>query len=71
MLKLIHYNHLGISKCKNRAREALFWPGMSNDVENVDAACITCVQYAKAYTEQPMIIRNTPDTSWTVLGSDV
>jgi len=25
MLDLIHYNHLGISKCQLRTRETLFW----------------------------------------------
>ncbi|CAB3991932.1 Transposon Tf2-6 poly [Paramuricea clavata] len=32
MLNLIHESHLGIEKCKARARAILFWPGMSKDI---------------------------------------
>ena len=34
MLALIHGTHLGIVKCKQRAREALYWPGMSAQIED-------------------------------------
>ena len=40
MLNCIHYNHMGIEKCKLRARECLYWPGMSNDIENVVSNCV-------------------------------
>ena len=33
MLPVIHGTHLGIVKCKQRAREALYWPGMSAQIE--------------------------------------
>ena len=33
MLAVIHGTHLGIVKCKQRAREALYWPGMSAQIE--------------------------------------
>lgn len=31
MLKLIHQSHLVMVKSKQRAREVLYWPGMSAD----------------------------------------
>ena len=34
MLKLIHGSHLGIMKCKQRAREVLHWSGMSAKIGN-------------------------------------
>ena len=37
MLNLIHESHLGVEKCKSRARAILFWPGMSNDIYEQDA----------------------------------
>ena len=32
MLDCIHESHKGIVKCKQRAREILFWPGVSSQV---------------------------------------
>ncbi len=39
MLDIIHEVHLGIVKSKQRAREALYWPGMSSEVEQKVKDC--------------------------------
>lgn len=69
-LKRIHYNHLGMDKCKNRARESIFWPGLSNDIENTVSNCETCLKYTRANIRQPMLVRDIPNRPWSVLGSD-
>ena len=35
MLKLIHESHFGVEKCKSRARELLYWPRISSDIESI------------------------------------
>ena len=35
MLEDIHDSHLGIVKCKIRARDVIFWPGMSSQIEEM------------------------------------
>ena len=44
MLRQIHKSHLGIAKCRQRAREVLFWPGMSVEIEqmviNIIVVCV-------------------------------
>lgn len=42
MLKLIHESHFGVVKCKARAREILYWPGMTKDIELVVRRCEVC-----------------------------
>lgn len=37
MLDKIHESHLGIVKCKARARDVLFWIGMSGDIKIVSS----------------------------------
>ena len=46
ILHQIHKSHLGIAKCRQRAREVLFWPGMSLDVEQMvsNKIIVACVQ---------------------------
>ena len=39
MLSQIHESHLGITKCKQRARELLFCPGMASQIEEQIAMC--------------------------------
>ena len=48
MLAVIHGTHLGIVKCKQRAREVLYWPGMSAQLEEKVQDCTICHDYAPA-----------------------
>ena len=43
MLAIIHESHLGINKCKSRARDSLFWIGMASEVEQTVRNCTVCV----------------------------
>ena len=47
MLKLIHSSHLGIEKCKRQARDILYWPGMSSQIQDVVSTCATCNMYQR------------------------
>lgn len=44
MLHLIHEGHLGINKCKRRARECLYWKGIASDIEKYVQGCSVCEQ---------------------------
>ena len=41
ILMLIHESHLGVEKCKSRARATIYWPGMSNDIQETVSKCST------------------------------
>ena len=47
MLRQIHKSHLGIVKCRQRAREVLLWPGMSVEIEQMVTNCSVCADNAK------------------------
>ena len=69
MLALIHQSHQGIVKCKQRARDILFWPGMSSQIEDKVSKCSVCSQFQKAQAREPMIVRDPPDRPWSRIGS--
>ena len=71
MLNLIHYNHLGIEKCKNRAREVLFWPMMNKQIEDLVKSFPACLKYRKANSKETLINRKVPEGPWQILGIDI
>jgi len=55
MLEIKHGTHPGIVKCKQRVREALYWPDMSAQIEDKVKDCTTCHDYAPAEQKEPLI----------------
>ena len=71
ILAQIHSSHIGVSQCKARAREALYWPGMSQQIEDLVSSCQVCNTYQnKQQTEslRPTLI---PEFPWSVIASDL
>lgn len=67
MLTNIHHSHRVPEYCLHFAREAIFWPSMSKDIEefcHFCHSCPTCAQYGKQATTEPMLSHPTPSLSW-------
>ena len=71
MLSRIHESHLGINKCKQRARELLFWPGMSTQIEELVARCEMCATHRPINSCEPMIVSESPSRPWEMVGCDL
>lgn len=71
MLKIIHDGHLGIDRCKRRAREVLFWPGISNDIESYIKKCKVCQENSNKPSKEPMIPITVPKLPWNKVGTDL
>ena len=61
MWEKIHETRLGIVKCKNRARQDLFWPGMSARIEETVAAYALCAEHSRANAKEPLIPMEIPE----------
>ena len=71
MLALIHESHLGMEKCKTRARQLLYWPRMTLDIENTVSNCAVCCKYKKAHPKKPMIPHFIPSERFLKVGMDI
>ncbi|XP_060071799.1 uncharacterized protein K02A2.6-like [Ylistrum balloti] len=66
MLHRIHEVHLGMGKCKARAREVLFWPGMSTDIEEKVATCNIYASRTNSNAKEPLIPHDIPNRPWAM-----
>ena len=71
MLRQIHKSHLGIVKCRQRAKEVLFWPGMSVDIEQMITNCSVCADYGKKQPSEPLKPTIPPSLPWKKIGTDL
>ena len=71
MLRQMHKSNQGIAKCSQRAREVLFWPGMSRDVEQMVTNCSVCSDFAKKQPTEPLKPTVPPSPPWQKIGTDL
>lgn len=70
ILSKIHSGHLGITKCRERARMSVWWPGMSKQIDDLVRNCNECVKERKNKVE-PLISSILPDRPWQKLCTDL
>ena len=71
MLEKIHETRLGIMKYKSRARQVLFWPGTSSQIEETVAACRVCAEHSRAKPREPLFPMEISDRPWAKVGADI
>lgn len=71
MLQRVHSSHLGVEKCLARARELLYWPGMTSQIKDKVAQCGVCNKYRNKQSKQPLLPHDIPDRPWQKVASDV
>ena len=70
VMEQIHNGHLGIEKCMLKARESVFWPGISNDIHEAVEKCGICQASFKA--AKPVgNVNDVPPHAWHTLGTDL
>ena len=71
MLHTIHSSHLGVEKCKRRARDILYWPGMNSQIEDLISKCQTCNTYRRVNTKEPLHPHSVPKRPWAKVCADL
>ena len=66
-----HAGHLGINASLRRARDTIFWPGMSTEVRDFVETCGICSSMPVKLSPEPVISREIPERPWQRVGSDI
>ena len=69
ILSKIHDGHFGIGKALKRAQESVFWPGITNDIQQTIEKCEICAQHKPQKTFK-MIQSSTPERPWQRIAID-
>ena len=70
ILDKIHTGHQGINKCRERARQSVWWLGLSRQLEELVKNCITCVK-AQKQRAQPLVTTTFPELPWQKVATDL
>ena len=74
ILKQIHDSHLGLTKCKLCAKQAVYWPGLNDQLEQLVLNCQLCLKYSrskKKSDEYSTLGQEVPIFPWTKLATDL
>lgn len=71
ILARVHASHLGIEACIRKAKDVVFWPGMSAQIKELIQNCNICAEYQAKNPRQPMQTHDIPDRPWSRVNTDL
>jgi transposase InsO family protein len=71
LLGIIHEGHQGQKKCLWRAKDAVYWPGMENDIIHLTERCEICQETSGKQRALPLRQHDVPPYAWHTLGTDL
>ena len=66
-----HSSHLGIESRLRKARDSVFWPGMSSDIKEAISQCSVCAEFQTRNPKEPMQTSKVPDRPWSRVAVDM
>ncbi|XP_036001498.1 uncharacterized protein K02A2.6-like [Fundulus heteroclitus] len=70
ILNKLHEGHLGITKCRERAKQSVWWPGLSKDLSKLVDNCDTCA-CERIQNKETMLASDLPSRPWCKVGADL
>jgi len=67
ILKKLHEGHLGITKCRERAKQSVWWPGLSKDLTKMIENCAR----ERINFKETMLPTEFPTRPWSTVGADL
>ena len=70
ILERLHAGHQGSTKCRQRAKESVWWPGIRRDIDEKTSNCLICCKHRLQYPE-PLLPSPLPNRPWQKVATDL
>ena len=70
-LKILHEGHFYTSKMLLRAKDSVYWPGITNDIETTAERCHVCAINARSQQKETIKLHPVPEVAWDSLATDI
>ncbi|UYV61517.1 K02A2.6-like [Cordylochernes scorpioides] len=70
VLDHIHADHQGITKCRARAKDHVWWPGIGQEIQDMVKTCEKCIEN-QPLKHEPLIPNDFPERPWQKVGMDL
>ena len=71
LMRRLHYAHSGVVRSLLQARESIYWPGMSSEIQQFIEMCDVCRSYDKRRPKETLISQEVQDRPWAKVGIDL
>lgn len=71
MMNRLHYAHSGVVSSLSRARESMYWPGISSEVRQFIERCDVCRAFDQKQPKETFMAHEIPDRPWAKVGTDL
>ena len=71
ILQWLHSSHQGVQSTLRRARDVVYWPGMSKDIELVVSRCSVCEETSPALPREKLMVHEILGKPWEKVGMDL
>lgn len=70
-LQILHKGHAGAEATKRRARDAVFWLTITQDIDNFVQSCSICNALKPHQQKEPLHLHEIPELPWSVVATDI
>jgi len=71
VLNRLHASHTGVNACLRRARDTVFYPGITRDIKRLVEACDICQRHLSETGKEPLRPHPVPTRQWQRVGVDI
>ena len=71
IISLLHVGHQGVTKCRERASQSVWWPRISSDISDCVKYCKHCQEQRSSQRKEPLKPTPLPEYPWQKVGCDL